>query len=348
MSNCDAIIDASILDSVQIAAPCSVKWDSMEGKGERVRFCGKCNFNVYNISDMSKKEAEAFLLARTGKGRACMRLFRRADGTIITDDCPVGLRKVRDAARHTWRFLAALVALLICGGAASAKRIIPTEKSNDDHAIESVRKDVWTTNRQPGESLGYAPERSVVRHSEILDAKTNVQDHSTVTADVVELSLKGVLIKTPDAWQRAHSEGTETAMLIVSPGALIAVSTDESLSSKGKAKLSEAVKIAVEEANYTRAAASLNNVANHSYYAKNQEQAMLEYRKALDYAKMADPAMDTTITRAIAANIEAIEKLSEQVDGDRSTGISWFAGPNGAILQTPLRRPGVQGVRSTF
>lgn len=28
-----------------------------------------------------------------------MQLYRRFDGTIITDDCPVGLRRIRD----TWR-----------------------------------------------------------------------------------------------------------------------------------------------------------------------------------------------------------------------------------------------------
>jgi hypothetical protein len=57
---------------------------------ERVRFCSQCNLHVYNISAMNAAEAES-LFAKT-EGRLCVRLFRRADGTVLTRDCPVGLR----------------------------------------------------------------------------------------------------------------------------------------------------------------------------------------------------------------------------------------------------------------
>jgi hypothetical protein len=60
---------------------------------ERKRFCGDCKMNVYNLSGMTKYDAEHLL--RMSEGRLCVRFFRRADGTILTADCPVGWAKVK-------------------------------------------------------------------------------------------------------------------------------------------------------------------------------------------------------------------------------------------------------------
>ncbi|MBX3153281.1 tetratricopeptide repeat protein [Candidatus Obscuribacterales bacterium] len=87
----------SILDSLRLATPCTKDWDKMDGD-ERVRFCGGCEKNVYNISDMTRREANAFLQEH-GLTK-CMRISRRHDGTVITDDCPVGLRKARERFRR--------------------------------------------------------------------------------------------------------------------------------------------------------------------------------------------------------------------------------------------------------
>ncbi len=83
------------LDHLRIASPCPVGWEQMAGD-DRVRFCEQCSLRVYNISAMTRTEAEA-LIANT-EGRICARLFRRFDGTIITKDCPVGLRAIRRRA----------------------------------------------------------------------------------------------------------------------------------------------------------------------------------------------------------------------------------------------------------
>jgi hypothetical protein len=80
------------LDRVRVAAPCPADWEQMLGD-ERVRFCGQCSLNVYNLSGMTKREAET-LLAKT-EGRLCVRYYRRADGTILTRNCPVGLRALK-------------------------------------------------------------------------------------------------------------------------------------------------------------------------------------------------------------------------------------------------------------
>lgn len=80
------------LDHLRIATPCPVSWEEMTGDS-RVRFCDHCQLSVYNISELSRSEAEN--LITSSEGRLCTRLFRRADGTILTKDCPVGLRALR-------------------------------------------------------------------------------------------------------------------------------------------------------------------------------------------------------------------------------------------------------------
>ena len=85
----------SPLDHVTVAAPCSVGWENMAGD-ERVRFCGQCSLNVYNLSGMTKREAERLVVQ--SEGRLCARFYRRADGTMLTKDCPVGLRALRKRA----------------------------------------------------------------------------------------------------------------------------------------------------------------------------------------------------------------------------------------------------------
>lgn len=93
--NCGS--DDELINSLTIAAPCPVSWQSMDGD-ERVRHCGHCKLNVYNISEMSSKEASALIRDREGE-RLCIRLYRRLDGTVITNNCPVGLRWLRRAAQ---------------------------------------------------------------------------------------------------------------------------------------------------------------------------------------------------------------------------------------------------------
>ncbi|HJQ33333.1 MAG TPA: hypothetical protein VJ866_14190 [Pyrinomonadaceae bacterium] len=76
------------LENVRVAAPCPADWEKMVGD-ERVRYCNKCELHVYNLSGMTRREAEA-LLSNT-EGRLCVRFYRRDDGTILTRNCPVGL-----------------------------------------------------------------------------------------------------------------------------------------------------------------------------------------------------------------------------------------------------------------
>src|SRR5207253_1317447 len=80
-----------LLDRIRVASPCTAAWEAMEGD-ERVRFCGHCRKNVYNLSGMTRPQAEQLV---QGSGDLCVRYYRRFDGTILTADCPVGVRRLR-------------------------------------------------------------------------------------------------------------------------------------------------------------------------------------------------------------------------------------------------------------
>ena len=96
-------MSASLLDNVRIASPCKADWSAMKGN-DRVRFCAQCKLNVYNLSGMDREKAEE--LVRGAEGRLCVRFWKRADGTMITRDCPKGLN-VRQR-RIAWVMLAVL------------------------------------------------------------------------------------------------------------------------------------------------------------------------------------------------------------------------------------------------
>ena len=123
------------VDRLRVASPCPAKWDQMSGD-DRVRFCDLCNLHVYDISRLSSKEAEA-LLTKT-EGRICARVYRRTDGTVITKDCPVGLRAIRRrAAKVTGAVFATITSLcsIVVGQQRSAKG-----KSSCQQQVTIVRK----------------------------------------------------------------------------------------------------------------------------------------------------------------------------------------------------------------
>src|SRR3989442_6774743 len=103
---------SSPLDRVHIAAPCSADWDQMIGN-DRARFCGQCNLNVYNLSSMTKSEAESFIAGN--EGRLCVRFYRRRDGSILTNNCPVGLRAIRRRLSYFGRAVASAVLSFFAG-----------------------------------------------------------------------------------------------------------------------------------------------------------------------------------------------------------------------------------------
>jgi hypothetical protein len=114
------------LKNVHVASPCPASWDGMIGN-DRVRFCGQCELNVYNLSSMSRDEAEA-LITRT-EGRLCVRFYRRNDGSIITEDCPVGLQALKQRMSRIRRAVVSAVLGCLAGIGLHAALDQPNESS---------------------------------------------------------------------------------------------------------------------------------------------------------------------------------------------------------------------------
>lgn len=94
---------------LRISTPCPMTWDSLKGD-DRVRYCGQCRLNVYNLADMPKDEVEA--LVRRTEGRLCGTLYMRGDRTATVRPC-------RGAAvRKRIRALVTMSTLLLLGATA--------------------------------------------------------------------------------------------------------------------------------------------------------------------------------------------------------------------------------------
>lgn len=96
----------SLLDVIRIAEPCTEAWSSMTGD-ERARDCRKCDKTVFDLSVLTRAEAEALLAAKGAN--MCGRYVQRPDGAIVLADCLV-TRKPRLAT-------VAVVAAALVGGA---------------------------------------------------------------------------------------------------------------------------------------------------------------------------------------------------------------------------------------
>lgn len=105
---------------------------------DRVRFCGQCHLNVYNLSAMSAQEGRSLVVER--EGRLCVRFYQRHDGTVLTKDCPVGLRIVmRRLARAAAIAFSALLNVLPAVGCARPLQgqIVQEESSLDLLVVDS-------------------------------------------------------------------------------------------------------------------------------------------------------------------------------------------------------------------
>ena len=155
--------ERSLLELIQVASPCHAAWDEMAGD-ERVRFCQHCKLHVYNVSEMERGEAEAFIAERTG--RTCVRLYRRQDGTVLTKDCPVGWRAVRQRLARAAAALAAMIVALVTGTllggfrkpSNSGEISSPFARWIDPDAVQYVLLGVmFTPNVQPTVIMGGCP-----------------------------------------------------------------------------------------------------------------------------------------------------------------------------------------------
>jgi hypothetical protein len=116
-----------MLPEIRIASPCPATWEQMAGDNQ-VRHCAQCNLNVYNFSAMTSGKIEQLIKSSEGQ-RLCGRLYQRADGTLITRDCPVGLRtRVRRVSRRLTTALAAAMSLIFAAEASPQQNTVTTGK----------------------------------------------------------------------------------------------------------------------------------------------------------------------------------------------------------------------------
>jgi Carboxypeptidase regulatory-like domain len=71
----------NLLDRVEINSPCAANWDEMKGT-DQVRYCSECQKYVYNLSEMTQREAESLLASRGNQ--MCARLIRDLEGQTLT------------------------------------------------------------------------------------------------------------------------------------------------------------------------------------------------------------------------------------------------------------------------
>jgi Carboxypeptidase regulatory-like domain len=129
----DDVKAAGLLEIVRVASPCPASWAAMTGD-DRVRHCGECKLSVYNLSDMTRAEGER--LIATHEGRLCVRFYRRTDGTIMTRDCPKGLRALTDrVSRIAGAVLSAMIAVAPVFAQSQTNRNPPGQTENKDSQL---------------------------------------------------------------------------------------------------------------------------------------------------------------------------------------------------------------------
>ena len=71
------------LDQVYIPQPCPKPWKQMTGDA-KVRFCNECQFRVFNLSEMTRDEAQTILDSHPDRLCVCYRPTK--DGAVRTLD----------------------------------------------------------------------------------------------------------------------------------------------------------------------------------------------------------------------------------------------------------------------
>ena len=178
-------IELTVLDNVEIASPCTASWNEMTGN-DQVRHCSQCSLNVYNLSAMTREQATDLIAG--AEGRVCIRLYRRTDGTVLTQDCPTGLRAARERVVRSVRNIAATVVTLIAGMVGLGARQAWAQDESPRHMMGGLRP------------VHMEPENSAPKQ----DTVQTRQDTAQVTKDTVateepneENMIMGLMVVRP-------------------------------------------------------------------------------------------------------------------------------------------------------
>lgn len=181
------------LERIDVASPCPASWEAMSGD-DRSRNCVQCDRSVYNIAGLSRKEASDLIQNR--EGRMCIRLHRRPDGTVLTNDCPKGLKVYRTrVAKYAGSVLAAVIGLFTVGQAQSQPRGdsqgIRSESSVNLARIEGIVRD------PAGAVIPNATVTVTTANGKTLQRKTDRRGRFSLTSFALEHGLNKLTVEAP-------------------------------------------------------------------------------------------------------------------------------------------------------
>jgi hypothetical protein len=142
----------NIIDSIEVKNNCLEDWKEMRG-GKKVRLCSHCDFNVNNLSAMTRKQA--MRLVRESNGRLCVRYIKNP-----LNNQPVFADKFYQIGRRAPRLaIGAMTAALSFSSMAYAQGDISTT-IKDKPQIE-------TTDKKPSDETKTAPVANEEKPAEI-------------------------------------------------------------------------------------------------------------------------------------------------------------------------------------
>jgi hypothetical protein len=202
-----------MLDRISIAAPCPADWDQMPGT-DQVRHCSQCNKNVYNLSAMTRRQAEALL--RETEGQLCARLYRRADGTILTENCPVGLRVIgRRISRVAGAAMSAVAALTSATAAQFPMFPVPSSLQEARSSVTGIVRDVTDQGLSDAEVV-VSRNGSDLKLVTTTDSAGHFRVESlTLGSYTVRIQVRGFRVFTRQVILRPLQEYNLTATLLV-------------------------------------------------------------------------------------------------------------------------------------
>ena len=123
----------NFLNNLTIPSPCTADWNSMIGN-DQVRFCEHCNFEVHNLSLMTRNQAER-LIAKSN-GRLCVRYHHDDAGRPVT--LPMG-QKLHHISRRLSRIAAGAftATLSVTSAVAQSSTGFQSGNSNPPNATQS-------------------------------------------------------------------------------------------------------------------------------------------------------------------------------------------------------------------
>jgi Carboxypeptidase regulatory-like domain len=180
----------STLDRVYLKKPCSTEWDVMEGN-DQIRFCQECAKQVYDLSTLTRKQAED-LLAKAG-GELCAKFNRDDRGRIITADWvdrPVVFRM-----RLPGFTSAVVTALVGIGVPVKAERPSPVSTMVSGSSAQSARESAEKTQTRDGKPaiVGTVVDVSrafIVGANVTLTNEKSNMDHTVTTSEAGQYNFE--------------------------------------------------------------------------------------------------------------------------------------------------------------